>query len=161
MMSLGCIPARRSRQLRNMHNKNVDSPYVSYIHILVSYLTRRRNRLSDCGHTFCQPCLRDWFNTSLTQFLATNPHLRHMQALPQAALYQQAPHYTCPTCRTTVKSSPVEVFALKALVRTIATAAGESSPKKPPAAAQHGGGMNRAQGVHTPGPWDGFFPRRI
>jgi hypothetical protein len=133
-------------------------------------LTRGCNRLPDCGHIFCQTCLQDWFNTTLTHFLATHPHydvnnpMRHLQAFPhalQAAAYQQAPQYTCPTCRATVQNRPVEVFALKALVRTVATAAGESSPAKPPAVMNLRAGKSRVHGVQTIGPWDGFFPRRM
>jgi hypothetical protein len=60
-----------------------------------------------------------------------------------------------------VQNRPVEVFALKALVRTVAAAAGESSPAKPPTVTNNRAGKSRAQGVPTMGPWDGFFPRRM
>jgi len=30
--------------------------------------------LPDCGHAFCQSCLVDWFDTTLTQFTASHPH---------------------------------------------------------------------------------------
>jgi hypothetical protein len=134
------------------------SPHMSVrCSIILLSLTRRCDRLPECGHIFCQTCLQEWFSTTLAHFLATHPNydannpMRHIQAFPHL------PRYTCPTCRTTVQNRPVEVFALKAIVRTIAAAAGESSPAKAPAVMNH----RRAQGVQTIGPWDGFFPRRV
>jgi hypothetical protein len=62
----------------------------------------------------------------------------------------QRPEYTCPTCRKEVKNKPVEDFALKSVVRTLAGAMGEHSPTKK--ANGRGGGNGKAQG-----PWDGFF----
>jgi hypothetical protein len=174
-ISVGRFPPRRSTQLRGMHGKIMVAAYVSVMpYRLVSPLKRSCNRLPDCGHVFCQTCLQDWFNTTLAHFSATHPHydannpVLHLQAFPralQAAAYQQAPQYTCPTCRAIVQNRPVEVFALKALVRTVATAVGESSPAKPPAVPNLRAGKNRVQGVQAVvqavGPWDRFFPRRM
>ena len=143
------------------------SPHMSVgCSIMIWSLTRRCDRLPECGHIFCQACLQDWFNTTLAHFLATHPDydanhpMRHVQAFPHLA-HMQIPQYTCPTCRTTVQNRPVEVFALKTLVRTIATAAGESSPAKPPAVMNLRGRKSRAQGIQAIGPWDGFFSRRL
>lgn len=56
------------------------------------------------------------------------------------------PVYTCPTCREKVTARPVEVFALKEVVRRIAKlTGGESSPRRT--------GGNREVGTI----WDGFF----
>jgi hypothetical protein len=62
---------------------------------------------------------------------------------------QLQPHYTCPTCRRDVKSKPVDDFALKSLIRMIATTNGESSPN----------GKKRGTIVRRDdaGPWAGFF----
>lgn len=60
------------------------------------------------------------------------------------------PRYTCPTCRDLVKSSPIESFALKHVVRTVAQAEGEASPKRP----APGTAARRNES-----PWDGFFPK--
>jgi hypothetical protein len=86
-----------------------------------------------------------------------NPHLMHIPHT--AALIAQynppQPQYTCPTCRETVRNKPVEDFALKALVRTIAAAGGESSPRKEPIYLRNWG---KGKGpVRREGPWDGFF----
>ena len=62
------------------------------------------------------------------------------------AAQQVHPRYTCPKCREEVKTRPTEDFALKSLVRTIAGATGEKSPKKPV-----GRGQRRED------PWSAFF----
>jgi hypothetical protein len=130
--------------------------------------------LPDCGHIFCLSCLQDWFGTTLAQFMNANPHynvnqarnIPHLQLLfqnlaqnPHAAAHPQvaamlanllppSPHYTCPTCREPVRTRPIEVFALKAIIRVVTAAAGESSPKKT---------INKNSKAKA-GPWDGFFP---
>ncbi|KAG6829454.1 hypothetical protein H0H92_004514 [Tricholoma furcatifolium] len=116
----------------------------------------------------------DWFNTTLARFITAHPHYngvqnqneRRWEAMLQNPAYQiplyyaqmrqpQAPRpqYTCPTCREPVKNCPVEDFALKALIRAITTATGESSPKKTEVQNK---GKSSASNV---GHWDAFFPR--
>lgn len=60
------------------------------------------------------------------------------------------PKYTCPSCREPVKQSPAEAFALKAIVRTVAQAEGEGSPKK----ANH----HHREGPRAD-PWVDLFPK--
>jgi len=123
-----------------------------------------------CGHTFCQSCLEDWFSTTLAQHMTAYPNYTanppvpaHIRGFP-AHVQQQArlqiahmqpppPPYTCPTCRQAVKNQPAEAFAMKAMVRTIANAMGETSPRK--AAPPRRNGLI----VAREGPWDGFFPK--
>jgi RING-type zinc-finger len=125
-----------------------------------------------CGHTFCQSCLEDWLSTTLAQHMTNHPNYNahppippHIYGLPrhmqQQALLQLAPmqppppKYTCPTCRQEVKSKPAETFALKAIVRTVANAMGERSPRK------SGPVMKKGANGSREGPWDGFFPSPI
>jgi len=136
--------------------------------------------LPECGHVFCQGCLTDWFSTTLAQHMTDHPnyvlnpplpqHLRHLAIQARSnpnnhnlrlqidtqitqyrtAAFGQSPVYTCPTCRKEIKNKPVEDFALKSIVRTLAGAMGEQSPTKK--ANGRGSGNGRAEG-----PWDGFF----
>lgn len=68
------------------------------------------------------------------------------------------PQYTCPFCRANVKSKPVEVYALKNLVRIVAKAEGEGeeSPRKEVPSKEKG---KRSGPVLSQGPWDRFFPK--
>src|SRR6266849_7233231 len=75
--------------------------------------------LSNCGHTFCQGCLTDWFNTTLA-------HHRQVGARGMAP-------YTCPSCRLPARTPPVQNFSLKRIVRLAAESRGESSPRRPQA----------------------------
>lgn len=61
------------------------------------------------------------------------------------------PVYTCPACRVEVKSKPAEDFKLKAIVRTVAGATGETSPTK----------KGPVRGGVGDGPWDGYFGKGL
>jgi hypothetical protein len=82
-----------------------------------------------------------------------NPYLRtHLDALIAQHTGGPQPTYTCPTCREQVKNKPVEDFALKSVVRTVAGAMGENSPTKK---------VNGRVGNGRPGPWDRFFSAEL
>jgi hypothetical protein len=87
---------------------------------------------------------------NIAQALMHNPHTAnspHVTALV-AQFLPPHPQYTCPTCREIVTSRPIEVFALKGLLRTMTAAMGENSPKKP----------KNSDKAPAANPWDGFFP---
>ncbi|KAJ6511353.1 hypothetical protein C8R47DRAFT_1296201 [Mycena vitilis] len=92
--------------------------------------------LPDCGHTFCQQDLVNWFDTALKQHRKVYPH--YNPSAPAVNMYhpfqQQMqlplPPYSCPKCREKVRSKPIQNFAVKNFVRAVAGQAGESSPKK-------------------------------
>ncbi|KAJ6588440.1 hypothetical protein B0H19DRAFT_1099320 [Mycena capillaripes] len=104
--------------------------------------------LPDCGHTFCQQDLENWFATALNQHRKTYPHYNaNAPAVNLYGIFQQAPlpPYTCPKCREKVRSKPIQNFAVKNFVRSVAGQAGETSPKK-----TVGSGTNV---------WSRFFPQ--
>ena len=146
------------------------TPYPSHPH-------PHPHSLSGCGHTFCQSCLSDWFSTAHVQHLAAHPgypaHPPPVDADTYARLpahirayipQQPGPKYTCPACRQAVHRRPTESFALKNVVRVVAAARGEHSPRKPtpaPARTTRGGRAAKAAAPAPPvDPWAGFFGPR-
>ncbi|THG94733.1 hypothetical protein EW145_g8087 [Phellinidium pouzarii] len=124
--------------------------------------------LTGCGHTFCEKCLHEWFNATYTRHVQTYPaflagpqipeqYMRHLNDPHVAAMVAEIranfvrrvprPVYTCPTCRVAVRTRPVTVYTLKAVVRKVARLMGdgEGSPRRI---------VNRAVGSI----WAGFFP---
>ncbi|KAJ7291166.1 hypothetical protein C8J57DRAFT_210905 [Mycena rebaudengoi] len=91
--------------------------------------------LPGCGHTFCQQDLENWFATALKQHRTIYPQYDVNYVPPGNNPYYQplpAPAYSCPKCREPVRSKPMQNFALKPFVRSIASKTGETSPKKTP-----------------------------
>ncbi|KAF8441773.1 hypothetical protein L210DRAFT_896447 [Boletus edulis BED1] len=131
--------------------------------------------LPECGHSFCEKCLVDWFSTTQARHMTANPQLddsrsalagqlhafvqmvpnlhayglhgqQHVRAV-LAGLRRHRPDYTCPSCRKEVLNKPVEGFRLKDLINQIAGLMGETEPHKDTLA-------HRGSGS---GPFDHFF----
>lgn len=146
-------------------------------HILCEVCTHKMWKpylLPDCGHSFCQDCLVDWFTTTKAKFMNSHPDydaqramvlgplrilLNSIPALLNPYVQQQLkallinlrrmqPEHTCPSCRKPVVTKPVENFRLKALVRHISDLQGEPTPHEP----------LRYHPVLGTGPFDVFFP---
>ncbi|THH14462.1 hypothetical protein EW146_g5872 [Bondarzewia mesenterica] len=130
--------------------------------------------LTDCGHIFCQGCLTDWFNTTLVQYLNAHPTYNlnlpyiddatlarlpvQLRGYIQGVYKQERPNYTCPTCRKEVRHHPIESFAMKTVVRLVADANGEKSPRKASTSTRVTR-AGRGGAATVDGAFDGFFGR--
>lgn len=109
----------------------------------------------NCGHTFCSGCLVGWFSTQISQHLTRYPGYNPNPPMPRAyreilehpllnpdqrnavrrglqVLHSSVvvhPAYTCPTCRTVIKTKPVESYALRNVVHSLAEAQGLGIPR--------------------------------
>ncbi|PPR04555.1 hypothetical protein CVT24_012073 [Panaeolus cyanescens] len=136
---------------------------------------RRPYALPNCGHTFCQNCLKAWFETKRAEFIALYPsyrdeHLNVAHALSVLLDYYSdrpglvATHrsinalrrafpegcvYQCPVCRTHISCPPVEAVAMKKLVRELGVGLMNWD--------SYGPNVDAEDESH---PWDHFFPRR-
>ncbi|KAG1775559.1 hypothetical protein EV702DRAFT_1117498 [Suillus placidus] len=130
--------------------------------------------LSDCGHCYCEGCLKGWFERNTDQ---TYPRTSRIQHEPQTrasgfpeilntigryvshpirmqlqAMYnnrQQQPEYTCPGCRKEVTGKPVVNFSVKDMVSVVGNVLGRPNTRRE---------SSNIRGQQA-GPFDAFFPR--
>ncbi|KIK39002.1 hypothetical protein CY34DRAFT_808757 [Suillus luteus UH-Slu-Lm8-n1] len=127
--------------------------------------------LSDCGHCYCEGCLRGWFDETLTKHIRAHPTYDVNRKLvppnvPQIlqsigpplpypiqmqlqaacnASRQQQPEYTCPGCRQEIAKKPVVNFVVRDMVSLVGRALGQPDTRK------------ESSGQRA-GPFDAFFP---
>jgi hypothetical protein len=145
-------------------------PVSSHVHSLSAYQPFC-SRLSDCGHCYCEGCLKDWFNETLTKHIhahptygvnrklvppnfsqvlqSIGPHLPYpiqtqLQAACNASRRQQ-PQYTCPGCRQEITKKPVVNFVVRDMVSLVGRTLGQPDTRK------------ESSGQRA-GPFDAFFP---
>lgn len=89
--------------------------------------------LAECGHTFCQSCLYNWFYT-----LSPRPRIpehilaQHYHAIREAIRLMQEQDkrkhrrfFSCPTCRAVIRTKPLKVLLLQDIVASVIKMHGE------------------------------------
>ncbi|KAG1777039.1 hypothetical protein EV702DRAFT_1105179 [Suillus placidus] len=131
--------------------------------------------LLDCGHCYCEGCLKGWFNETLTRHIRAHPaynmyrkpvprdfpqilntigpYVSHPIQMQLQAVYnnsrQQQPEYTCPGCRKEVTGKPVVNFVVKDMVSIVGSVLGRPDTRPE---------SSNIRGQQA-GPFDCFFPR--
>jgi hypothetical protein len=145
-------------------------PVSSHVHSRSAYQPFCSS-LSDCGHCYCEGCLKGWFDESLTKHIRAHPtydanrkpvppnfpqvlqsigpYLSYpiqtqLQAVCDASRRQQ-PEYTCPGCRREITKKPVVNFVVRDMVSLVGSALGQPDAR-------------RESSGQRAGPFDTFFP---
>jgi hypothetical protein len=144
-------------------------PVSSRVHSLFAYQPFCSS-LSDCGHCYCEGCLKGWFDETLTKRIRTHPTYDENRTLvppncPQVlqsigpyltypiqtqlqavcnASRRQQPEYTCPGCRQEITKKPVLNFVVRGMVSLVGSALGQPD--------------TRRESGQRAGPFDAFSP---
>ncbi|KAG2757560.1 hypothetical protein P692DRAFT_20824961 [Suillus brevipes Sb2] len=97
--------------------------------------------LSDCGHCYCEGCLK--VLQSIGPYLSY-PIQTQLQAVCDVSRRQQ-PEYTCPGCRQEITKKPTVNFIVRDMVSLVGSTLGQPDTR-------------RESSGQRPGPFDAFFP---
>ncbi|KAG1769711.1 hypothetical protein EV702DRAFT_1049594 [Suillus placidus] len=131
--------------------------------------------LLDCGHCYCEGCLKGWFDEMLTKHIREHPaYSMHHEPMPRnfpqllrtlgpyvshpvqmqlQTMYntsrQSQPEYTCPGWRKEVTGKPVINYVVKDMVSNVGSVLGQPDTRQEPS------NIGRRQRA---GPFDSFPP---
>ncbi|KAI0788708.1 hypothetical protein C8Q75DRAFT_719030 [Abortiporus biennis] len=74
-------------------------------------LMHKPHGLSPCGHVLCQECLQSWFRAAVP-----DEDEMYDDEAGDFLLYKKK---TCPVCRSTVRSRPIQLFVIKSIASTL------------------------------------------
>ncbi|EMD39186.1 hypothetical protein CERSUDRAFT_112860 [Gelatoporia subvermispora B] len=131
----------RTQELEKLNSKTQESDELlanieSNLTCQICYeIVHRPFSLSPCGHVLCQTCLQDWFRKGPVSDddLYSDDDIIHRKK-------------TCPCCRSTVRSRPIPMFALKSVASLIEKAKAGTGPARPSPTPEDD-------------PWEGIFRR--
>jgi hypothetical protein len=124
-------------------------PVSSHVHSLSAYQPFCSS-LSECGHCYCEGCLKGWFDETLTKHIrahATYDANRKLvppnfpRVLPKywslpltsdsyATAGSVQPEYTCPGCWQEITKKPVVNFVVRDMVSLVGSALGQPDTRR-------------------------------
>ncbi|KAI1782532.1 hypothetical protein LXA43DRAFT_1068644 [Ganoderma leucocontextum] len=153
----------------DMRNVSIVPLFPRVVNVLNEVYRQMTSPVSlQCGHDFCGQCVFIWFKTKLTAHVGVHPGYNPRSIVPEQMLTAlrkkdlsrlirttilatldemilKSPHprYTCPTCRSHIRSPPTANLALKQAIQALSQASG-----------------SRTRIDHIPN-WDHLFPVNV